>query len=74
MKNIFELDLNYVTKKVSELLNDNLESNGGLININDLRVPIKNLISHLDDEDSLMGLDNNLIVGAIFSEIVKRKS
>lgn len=72
--NIFELDLNYVTKKVSELLNDNLESNGGLININDLRVPIKNLISHLDDEDSLMGLDNNLIVGAIFSEIVKRKS
>ncbi|MEZ8383034.1 dsDNA nuclease domain-containing protein [Vibrio splendidus] len=71
---VFKLDLDYIVSQVKNLLEDNLFSHGGNINTMSLRAPIKKLISDLKDENMLYDLDENLILGGIFAEVVRRKS
>lgn len=71
---VFKFDLDYIVEKINEILENNLNSNGGYINSVDLRSPIKNLILELKKDNILYGLNENLIVGGIFAEVVRRKS
>lgn len=72
--NILGLDLIKITSRVKKLLEDNQKSNGGYINLNELGSPIKNLLVELKKDEISYDLDGDLILGAVFSEIVKVKS
>ncbi|HAS7013034.1 TPA: DUF4297 domain-containing protein [Vibrio parahaemolyticus] len=71
---LFGLDLITITDKIKYILQENLKLNGGYVNLRGLSKPIKDVLKDLEDEDILFGLNGDLILGAIFSEIVRMKS
>ena len=68
-------DLDYLTiqSRLTAIINDAMQGNGA-IDFQQLRIPIKNLISSLEAEDILYGINENLALGGLFSEIVRMKS
>lgn len=67
------LDLNTITSKVLLLLLNATQS-GNAVSLINLRMPIKQLLDDLRSENLLHDLTDNLIVGGIFSELVRGKS
>lgn len=67
-----ELDINTITSQISVLLKN--AKQGDSINFSTLRQPIKSLINELETQKVLFDLNENLILGGIFSELVRGKS
>ncbi|MCF7719146.1 DUF4297 domain-containing protein [Aeromonas jandaei] len=70
---ISELDLQTIKSHVTGLLN-NAIGNKHSLKISELRQPIKVLENELKSQSLLYDLDINLILGAVFAELVKAKS
>jgi hypothetical protein len=70
---ISELDLNTISLKIRSLLNDS-QKHGNSISFSSLRIPIQGLVKELEAENLLHDLTDNLILGGIFSEMVRGKS
>ena len=70
---IVELDLYAITSKVRLAL-ATLGADNNQISLSSLRNPIKHLVSELESEGLLFDLTEDLIFGAIFSELVKGKA
>lgn len=70
---ISELDLNTISLKIRSLLNDS-QKHGNSISFSSLRIPIQGLVKELETENLLHDLTDNLILGGIFSEMVRGKS
>ncbi|WP_429128914.1 dsDNA nuclease domain-containing protein [Aeromonas veronii] len=70
---ISELDLQTIKSHVTGLLN-NAIGNKNSLKISELRQPIKVLENELKSQSLLYDLDINLILGAVFAELVKAKS
>lgn len=70
---ISELDLNTIISKIKSLLND-AQINGNSISLSKLRGPIKDLVKELEETGLLYDLTEDLILGGIFSELVRGKS
>lgn len=68
-----EFHLNVITSSISQLLNKKF-CNGDSISISSLYTPIKDLILILEKDELLYNLSDELILGGIFSELVKGKS
>jgi hypothetical protein len=67
-----EFNLQTISSKVRQVLHST--SVGGLLEFGSLKTPIEHLIKELRDEDLLYDLTENLVLGAIFSELVRGKS
>lgn len=67
------LDLNTITSKVLLLLL-NAKQLGNAVSLINLRLPIKQLLDDLRNENLLHDLTDDLILGGIFSELVRRKA
>lgn len=67
-----EFDLQTIIFKVRQVLHSN--SVGGFIEFGSLKAPIENLIDELRDGNLLHDLTRELVLGAIFSELVRGKS
>ncbi|WP_200879875.1 hypothetical protein [Aeromonas veronii] len=70
---ISELDLQTIKSHVTGLLNNSI-GNKHSLKISELRQPIKVLENELKLQGLLYDLDINLILGAVFAELVKAKS
>lgn len=70
---ISELDLHAITQKIANLILPLMESSNS-VDITLLREPIKNLLGQLKNEELIYDLNENLIIGGVFSELVKGKS
>ena len=70
---LLEIDLNTITQKVKDLLHTKI-GNSNAVNISLLRNPIKKLIEELEKEELIYDLNEDLLLGGIFSELVKGKS
>ena len=67
------LDLNTITNKVLLLLQD-AQKVGNAVSLSYLRLPIKQLMDGLRNEELLHDLTEDLILGGVFSELVRGKS
>lgn len=67
-----ELDLHTIVSKVRQLLDS--ESTGGTINFSSLQKPIVQLIEELGNENLKYDLTVDLILGTIFSELIRDNS
>lgn len=67
------LDLNTITSKVLLLLLNATQS-GNAVSLGNIRLPIKQLLDDLRNENLLHDLTDDLIVGGVFSELVRGKS
>tara|TARA_R110000803_G_scaffold90248_1_gene157557 strand:+ start:14504 stop:15676 length:1173 start_codon:yes stop_codon:yes gene_type:complete len=70
---ILEFDLQSITSKVRQLLNNSIR-NDGSVQLASLRVPIKALVQEFEAEDLIYDLNAELILGGVFAELVKGKS
>lgn len=70
---IIEIDLNTITSRIKALIQSE-SSMSKSISLSTLRIPIKELISELESEGLIYDLNENMVLGAIFSELVKGKS
>ena len=70
---VSEFDLNCVMRFIKEFLSDHTH-NGYQVNLGVLRKPMLNMISRLKDEDLIFDLSEDLLLGAVFSELVREKS
>lgn len=68
-----EFQLHAIYSKIRKLLFLSTK-NGNLVNLGDLHKPIKNLVDELNTDGLLYDLDENLILGGVFAELVKGKS
>lgn len=68
-----EIDLLAITSKIRELLASAQDYKSSVC-ISNLKKPVEDLRMELDDEDILYDLSLNLILGGVFSELVKSKS
>lgn len=68
-----EFELNTITSKVRQLLNDSMEQKNAIM-LSELGTPIKNLEQELRILEILFDLTNELLLGAVFGELVKGKS
>lgn len=71
---ISEMDLMTITEYIRDILKESLDNNGGNIKISSLRMSIKALLIRLESEDLIYDLNQEYILGGIFSEVVKGKS
>jgi hypothetical protein len=67
------LDFNTIANKVISLVQA-AQQNGNVIGLSNLRVPIKQSVENLKQENLLYDLTEDLILGGIFSELVKGKA
>jgi hypothetical protein len=67
------LDINIIICKISTLLTK-LQVNGNSVKLSALKQPITDLIEELKTEGILYDLNEDLVLGAIFSELVRGKS
>jgi len=68
-----EMDLNAIISEVRRVLvNEN--NHGSAISLFSLKIPIKNLILKLSENKILYDLNEDLVLGGVFSELVKGKS
>lgn len=70
---IQELDLLSISERVSAILYSTMNAQG-VLGMNNLRVPIKNLLVELESESIKFDLTNDLILGGVFSALVRGKS
>ena len=70
---ISEFDLNAITQEVKLLLINSI-TNDNLVSFSALRNPIKKLLQELEKQELLFDLTENLILGGVFSELVRRKA
>ncbi|MBX8571559.1 DUF4297 domain-containing protein [Pseudomonas cichorii] len=70
---IQELDLLSISERVSAILYSTMNAQGVLA-MNNLRLPIKNLLVELEGESLKFDLTNDLILGGVFSALIKGKS
>lgn len=70
---LLALDINIIISKISMLLT-NLQVNGNSVKLAALKPLIADLIEELKTEGILYDLNGDLILGAIFSELVRGKS
>lgn len=70
---IIEFDLHSITQQIANLISPLIE-NSNSVDIALLRKPINALLDRLRKEELIYDLNENLIVGGIFSELVKGKS
>lgn len=67
------LDFNTIVNEVSSLLLA-AQKNGNAISLSNLRTPIKQLVVVLDQQNLLYDLTEDLLLGGVFSELVKGKA
>ncbi|MEX6666226.1 dsDNA nuclease domain-containing protein [Pseudomonas sp. W2-17] len=70
---IQELDLLSISERVSAILCSTMNTQG-VLGMNSLRIPIKNLLVELESESLKFDLTNDLILGGVFSALVRGKS
>lgn len=70
---IQELDLLSISERVSAVLYSTMNTQG-VLGMNSLRIPIKNLLVELESESLKFDLTNDLILGGVFSALVRGKS
>lgn len=70
---IQELDLLTISERVSAILYNTMNAQG-VLGMNNLRVPIKNLLVELESESLQFDLTTDLILGGVFSALVRGKS
>ncbi|KPZ26723.1 dsDNA nuclease domain-containing protein [Pseudomonas coronafaciens] len=70
---IQELDLLSISERVSAILYSTMNTQG-VLGMNNLRIPIKNLLVELESESLKFDLTNDLILGGVFSALVRGKS
>lgn len=70
---IQELDLLSISERVSAILYSTMNTQG-VLGMNSLRIPIKNLLVELESESLKFDLNNDLILGGVFSALVRGKS
>ncbi|KPC36233.1 Uncharacterized protein ABJ99_0422 [Pseudomonas syringae pv. cilantro] len=70
---IQELDLLSISERVSAILYSTMNTQG-VLGMNSLRIPIKNLLVELESESLKFDLTNDLILGGVFSALVRGKS
>lgn len=68
-----EFDLNAITQEVRALLTESI-GNSQSVKISSLRKPIQNLLKELKKKGLLYDLTKDLILGGVFSELVRGKS
>jgi len=69
---VSEFDLNCIMRFIKEFLSDHTR-NGYQVNLGVLRKPMLNMISRLKDEELMFDLSEDLLLGAVFSELVRGK-
>lgn len=70
---IQELDLLTISERVSSTLKNTVDLQG-ILALNNLRMPIKNLLSELEAQGLRFDLTEDLLLGGIFSAFVRGKS
>ncbi len=68
-----ELDLQSISELVGTTLKNTVDSQG-LLALNNLRMPIKNLLAELEAQGLRLDLTEDLLLGGIFSAFVRGKS
>ncbi|MFW6746072.1 hypothetical protein ACODTT_18405, partial [Acinetobacter pittii] len=68
-----EFDLQMIIGGIRRILNNCMGFDNSL-DIDVLKKPIKNYYKELSEEDGLYGLNQNLILGGVFAEIVKGRA
>jgi hypothetical protein len=71
--NISEFEIQMIIVNIRGILKNCLDHNGSL-NLQSLYQPIKDYYRNLSDIDSLYGLNEELILGGIFAELVKDRA
>ncbi|HAS6610721.1 TPA: DUF4297 domain-containing protein [Vibrio parahaemolyticus] len=72
--NVSGMDLKIISGEVNKVLNDCLKSNGGFLEFKKMRQPIIDLLGDLKSNNLAYNLTQDMLLGAIFSELVKVKS
>jgi len=68
------MDLKIISDEVRKVLNGCLMINGGFLEFKSMRKPIKDLLDNLKSEEIAYDLTQDILLGSIFSELVKVKS
>lgn len=68
-----EFDLQMIINGIRRILNNCMGFDNSL-DIDVLKKPIKTYYKELSEEDGLYGLNQNLILGGVFAEIVKGRA
>lgn len=67
-----EFDLQMIISRIQDILNNAIQF-GNYLKLSELSSPIRKYFQELETEGNTFGLTQNLIVGGIFSELVKGK-
>lgn len=67
-----EFDLQMIISRIRDILNNAIQF-GNYLKLSELGSPIKKYFQELETEDNKFGLTQDLIVGGVFSELVKGK-
>jgi len=67
-----ELDLNIIFSGIKQVLSSSLVN--GAVSLRSLKAPIEALLVDLKDDEIIFDLNENIIIGGVFSELVKGKA
>lgn len=69
--NISELELRYIISSVRDIINTVSAKNNNSLTVSRLHAPLKQFHANLKSEARLYGLTEEMLLGAVFSEIIK---